>query len=312
MEYFQHIQNRTGETVAVIDLHASGMQVGALKSTDLLTRANALTDLAQTRDDSLADYDEAVNAEHLGYFGIRTLTYSLPRLAEGDLDDDDETEAGLLDLLDPAYAVVPRTTEAAIKRGQKIVSAITRIDTHMVAKAMTPIKSAGKGVGDLAAALAAQPALEQTVEDKLAGASDARRDLRVEATAVDRLNKRFYKKLESEAISNPALKAALSQINTGPSGPHTLGIKKVMQGGADQRQVLVSYDNGSFTPGAVNTLEWMVVGVDADFTSHSMAADPSGNTLGPFTVGQTIKLRTRVVLAGTTTGSTRTITIAAA
>ena len=84
-----------------------------------------------------------------------------------------------------------------------------------------------------------------------------------------------------------------------------------MQGGANQLHLLVSYENGSFTPGAVNTLEWMVVGVNADFTAHSAAVDPSGNTLGPFTVGQTVKVRTRVVLAGTTTGSVRAITIAA-
>jgi len=38
---------------------------------------------------------------------------------------------------------------------------------------------------------------------------------------------------------------------------------------------------------------------------HTTAADPSGNALGPFTAGQTVKLRTRVSNGnGTTTGST--------
>jgi len=38
--------------------------------------------------------------------------------------------------------------------------------------------------------------------------------------------------------------------------------------------------------------------------------DPSGNTLGPFAVGKTVKLRTRVTSGvGTTTGSIRTLTI---
>lgn len=49
----------------------------------------------------------------------------------------------------------------------------------------------------------------------------------------------------------------------------------------------------------------MVVGTDADFT-HNAAADPSGNALGPFAVGETVKLRTRVTNTnGTTTGSVR-------
>jgi hypothetical protein len=59
-------------------------------------------------------------------------------------------------------------------------------------------------------------------------------------------------------------------------------------------------------------VEWMVSGTDADFT-HSIPADPSGNALGPFAAGQTVKLRTRVSNAnGTTTGSVRTLTLSAA
>jgi hypothetical protein len=40
--------------------------------------------------------------------------------------------------------------------------------------------------------------------------------------------------------------------------------------------------------------------------------DPSGNALGPFAVGQTVNLRTRVTSnTGTTLGSVRTLTLAA-
>jgi len=287
------------------------MTIGTLKPDDLLALADALTGQAQSRDDALADYDAAVNAEHLGFFGIRTLTLQLPHLAEGDLSEENDTQAGLLDLISPVYGILRRTTELAIQRGQKVVSAITRVDAYLTAQSLPPVTSGGKGVGDLSTALAAQPALEQSVEDKLAAATQTRTALRTAATAVDRLNKRAYKKLESEARTNADLKAALGQINTSPSGPQTLGIKKVLQGGANQLQLLVSYENGSFTPGATSTVEWMVVGVDNDFKPHSAPADPSGNTLGPFTVGQTVKLRTRVVQNGATTGSVRTIKLVA-
>ncbi|NBQ70054.1 MAG: hypothetical protein EBU46_14995 [Nitrosomonadaceae bacterium] len=54
---------------------------------------------------------------------------------------------------------------------------------------------------------------------------------------------------------------------------------------------------------------WKVEGVDQDFTHHN-PVDPSGNALGPFTIGQVIKLRTRVTNSnGTTTGSIRTLTM---
>ena len=56
-------------------------------------------------------------------------------------------------------------------------------------------------------------------------------------------------------------------------------------------------------------IEWQVVNVDADF-AHTAPADPSGNALEPFVVGQTVKIRTRATNSnGTTTGSTRTITV---
>ena len=132
------------------------------------------------------------------------------------------------------------------------------------------------------------------------------------ATALDRLNKRFYSRLQSEARTNAALAAALGQIVTdGANLPGTLGIRSVLQGGTDHLHVLLSYDNGSYDGTATSTVEWMVVGIDPDF-NHHVPADPSGNALGPFTAGQTVNLRTRVTNAnGTTTGSVRTLTITA-
>ena len=128
---------------------------------------------------------------------------------------------------------------------------------------------------------------------------------------MDRLNKRFYSKLQGEARENPELAEALGQIDTGDTRPGTLGILKVLQSGVNQLQLLVSYENGSFEDNATNTLEWMVQGVDAEF-SKSQPVDPSGNALGPFTAGQVVALRTRVTTAtGTTTGSVRTLTIQA-
>lgn len=119
------------------------------------------------------------------------------------------------------------------------------------------------------------------------------------------------RKLKAEARTNPDLASALGQIDTGSERPATLGITSVLQGGADQLNVLVGYNNGGFTAGAESTIEWMVDGVDTSF-SHSAPADPGGNTLGPFAVGQTVKLRTRVTNStGTTTGSVRSLKLLA-
>ncbi len=312
MEYYQAIQSRAAQTAAVINQAIPALAIGGVTAADLITQSENLNSLAQARDHALADYDVANNAENQGFLAISALSLSLPKAAEGDLDDADDTESDLLDLLSPAYAIKPRTTANALERGKKVVSALTKFNAYLAAKTppLPPVTSGGKGIAQLTAAMSAQPLLEQTVEDRAADVSSARTDLRVAATALDRLNKRFYSKLQSEARDNAALAAALGQIETESANlPGTLGIRNLLQGGTNNLHILLSYDNGSYDGSATNTVEWMVSGTENDFT-HSVPADPSGNALGPFAMGQTIKLRTRVSNAnGTTTSSIRTLTL---
>jgi len=312
MEYYQVIQNRAGQTAAVINKFVPTLSVGGVNAAGLLAQSAALDGLAQTRDNALADSDAATNAENQGFLAIQALTLSLPQAAEADLDDNIPAESALLDLLSPVYAIKPRTTELALERGQKLVSALTKINAYLTALVppRNPITSGGKGLTDLNTLIAAQPALEQALEDRAADVGSARSALRVAATAVDRLNKRFYAKLTAEARTNAALADALGQIDTESAGlPGTLGISGILQGGTDHLHILVSYDPGTYDGSATSTIEWMVTGVDTDFT-HNAPADPSGNALGPFTVGSTVQLRTRVTNSnGTTTGSVRTLTL---
>lgn len=312
MEFHQAIQNRAGQTVAVINQYLPTLKVGTVDAAGLLSLLQALEALAQTRDNELANFDAAVNAENQGFLTLQRLDLTLPQAAEGELDDTKPAESALIDLLAPTYAIVPRTTELALERGHKLVSALNKINPFLTT-AVPPrdaINSGGKTVADLVAAMAAQPSLEQTIEDRAVDVTSARTDLRVAATTVDRLNKRFYDKLSAEARTNAALATALANITTTSGNPPgTLGIRSLLQGGVIGLQVLVSYENGTFDSAATSTIEWMVEGVDTGFT-HTAPADPSGNALGSFTVGQVVKLRTRVTNGnGTTTGSVRTLTI---
>lgn len=312
MEYYQAIQNRAGQTAAVLKKYIPTLKLGSVDSAALLAQSSALDGLAQQRDDAIATSDAAVNAENLGYLQIQNLVLGLPQSAEGELDDNVPAESALLDLLSPAYAIVPRTTELALERGMKVKSALDKINTYLAAQTPVrgPVTSGGKGLTELNTLTTAQAPLEQAVEDTAADVSSKRTALRTAATALDRLNKRFFAKLQSEARTNDTLAAALDQITTDSANlPGTLGIRQILQGGVDNLHLLVSYDNGSYDDTATNVIEWQVVGTDSDFT-HNAPVDPSGNTLGPFAVGQTVKIRTRVTNgSGTTTGSIRTITI---
>jgi hypothetical protein len=314
MEYYQVYQNRAVQTAAVITKFIPTLMVNGVDAAGLLAQSGALDGLAQKRNDALATADGAVNAESLGQTAIHDLVLSLPHVAEGELDDNVPAEAALVDLLTPVYAIVPRTTELALERGMKLKSALDKINAFLAVQTPVrpPVQSGGKGVADLNNLITAQPALEQAIEDTAAEVSSARTALRTAATNVDRLNKRFYAKLQSEARTNPALADALNQIDTESMNlPGTLGINSIVQGGTDQLHLLVNYDNASYAGTATNTIEWQVVGTDNDFT-NSAAVDPSGNTLGPFAAGKTINVRTRVTNGnGTTTGGVRTIVMLA-
>ncbi len=313
MEFYQANEIRANQTVAVIKQFDPALAVGGIDIAGLTAQANALEGLAQQRDHALADYDAANNAEHQGFLVIQSLDLALPKAAEAELDDNIDAESALLDLLSSVYAIKPRNTEFALARGKKLVSALTRINAYLIS--LNPprpaITSGGKGLEQLAAALDAQPSLEQALEDRAADVASARNALRVAATALDRLNKRFYAKLQSEARSNPTLAGALAQIMTGSEGqPTTLGIKSLLQGGTDNLHILLNYDPGTYDGNAESRVEWQVVGVDAEFANSIIIADPSGNALGPFALGDTVKLRTRVKNSnGTTTGSVRSLVV---
>ena len=235
-------------------------------------------------------------------------------MAEGELADEVPAEKQLQDLLGDVYAIRPRTTESILARARKLVSALTKINTFLAAQVPVrgPITAGSKGVADVTGLIGVFPTLEQTVEHTLADAITGRTTLFLNTRSVDRLNKSFYKKLQAEAIDNPLLAAALSQIETETSNlPETLSIDTVVQGGENGLHIHVSYEPGTGGGATERWVDWMIEGVDPDFT-NSTAADLSGNLIGPFTVGQVIKVRTRTINSnGTRTSAIRTITIEA-
>ncbi len=117
------------------------------------------------------------------------------------------------------------------------------------------------------------------------------------------------RKNTAEAGSDEAL--ALEQIPTeqGTPVPDVIDIDTVLQGGDDGLHVLVHYEPGGGDHATTREIQWMVEGVDVDFT-HTAPLDASGNALGPFTVGQVVKVRTSASnSSGTRTCAVRTITI---
>lgn len=161
MEAYQAIQNRTAQTVAVIKQCLPALNVGGVTAAAHIERSRALGELAQARDEALADADTAGNAENRGFLALQALTLLLPKVAENELDDGIAAESALLDLISPVYSLTPRSSEAALERGKKLLSALNKINDYLagLTPARAPVSSAGKGSAELAAAMAALPAL---------------------------------------------------------------------------------------------------------------------------------------------------------
>ena len=314
MEYFQLVQQRSQQTVAVMDQYLPGLIVNGQTSAQMSAASASLTTDAQNRDDELAHFDDVNNGANLNALGIHSLCLSLPASAEADLNDDVQREADLISLLAPVYAINPQTNDLNIQRGQKLVGVLKVIDAYRAGlpTPLPPVSAAGKTGANLATLVTGQTALDQATQTAAAKVNERRTTLRSNSREVDRQNKRALKRLQAEARTNSALADGLSQIVTESANqPGTLGITGIVQGGADSLHLLVSYANGTYDATADNQLEWLLDPAETTFTKK-VAADPSGNALGPFTVGQTVKIRTRVTNAnGTTTGSVRTLKLLA-
>lgn len=314
MEYYQTCQNRAQQTIAVINLYLPGLTVGGINTAALSSLCLNLDTLAQTRDNVVAVSDTARNTENLAWQALRKLTLTLPRSIEGELDEDIPTEQKLADLLDPVYAITPRTTELTLERARKLTAVLQQVNTYLsnLVPPRPAVTAAGKGAVDLLTAINNMPVVEQALENTAAAALESRTDLRNASRAVDRINKRFFKKLLAEARENPDLAAALPQIETDSADlPETLSIRTLLQGGPDLLHLLVTYEPGTGSDATTLALEWRIDGVD-DNWNHTTPADHSGTQIGPYLPGQVIRVRTRTTNAnGTRTSAPRQLTITA-
>lgn len=97
MEFHQAVQNRATRTVAVIRQFLPTPSVGNVTVESLFGLSQTLDELAQRRDDTLADFDAAGNAENQGFVALRALT--LPKAAQANFEGGIATASTLLDLL---------------------------------------------------------------------------------------------------------------------------------------------------------------------------------------------------------------------
>lgn len=310
MELHQEVGARADQTVPVWQTHFAALIVSKMNGSGLRVLADALVGTAQLRDNKLQDLDDARQARDILTGKIHLLVVKVPALIAGALSEEPHIVADL----DKVYAIVPDTLESCVARAQKLVPVWKAANTFLAAQVppLPVLTRNGKTVADLEALiLQAAPALS-VVAMRESEAATLRGTLRRDAQRVDRINKAAFKAMSALADAGTPAFDALATITTTSTSllPDTLGIRSVRQGGTNGLQVLVNYEPSTIEPGETRELQYMRDGIDADWTT--IAVDPSGNAIGPFVVGQTIRLRTAVTNAhGTRNSGPRRLVIAA-
>jgi hypothetical protein len=110
MEFRQAVQNRATRTAAVIRQFLPTPSLGSVTVDGLLGQSQTPDELTQRRDDALADFDAADNAENQCFAAIRALT--LPQAAQAN----SRTASTLLDLLSPVQADAASTRLGMVLR----------------------------------------------------------------------------------------------------------------------------------------------------------------------------------------------------
>lgn len=313
MQYWEVTKNRALETLPVWTQHLPTQNIGGKSPADLEAFIDAFEPAAQAQTLQQDVYDEAYRATLDGLARKKKLGIGVPQLIEAQLRDNAKIMKDVEDL----YRTTPRSEASILKRLRELLPVWVRANAALAA--LTPPEApitfqVGTTVYTAATAealLDGYTALVKTMKNE-ESALDATKDaLRLLDRQTDSLIKRWYQSAKAMSGTNPALAAALEGITTetGTPAPEPYDINTLVQGGQSGLQVLVSYLPGGGDHATTSVVKYKVEGVDADFT-HISPLDPSGNTLGPFVVGNVVKVITEVSnSSGTRTSAVRTITI---
>lgn len=313
MQYWEITKSRAQETLPVWQLHLPTQNIGGVSPTDLSGYIDQFEPAAGARTLAQDGFDIAARTAVDGLLRLKKIAISVPLLIEAQLPED----ALLQKDVDDLYRTGFKSEANILLRMRDLIPVWTRANAALAAM-IPPEPPITFKVGGVTYTLAtattffeghtgrvhARQAKETALEEK-------RTALRVLDRKVDSLNKRWYKVAKVAAATNEALADALDSITTegGTDAPEPYDIDGLAQGGEGGLQALVNYLPGGGDHATTSLVKWMLEGVDVDFP-HSAPLDPSGNTLGPFAVGNVVKVLTEVSNStGTRTSAVRTITI---
>lgn len=312
MEPWEVTKERAQITLPIWETHTPTLKIGILEASDLNTMINGYEALVQMRTAAQDDFDQAERAVARSLEIMKTLSVKVAAIIEAQLNED----SSIMEDVDDVQAVAPKSEGSILKRARMLYPVWVRANTALAALTPTqpPIKRVIAGTEYTAVLLKGLlddfTDLVKTMRDVASTLRAKKSALAKHDRAVDQLIKRWYKNAKAAAEPGSDLEGALEDVPTeeGTAAPEVIEIDTVTQGGESGLEVVVTYVAGGGAHATTKLVKWQV-GAEVDFP-HSAPLATGGNTLGPFTVGQVVKVITEVSnSADTRTVAPRTITI---
>lgn len=313
MQFWEITKQRAQLSLTVWTQQAPTLTISAQGTAELSTLIGQYEPLVQLLAVKQDDADAAYRTGQGILQKLKLLGTRIPQIIEGQLD----AHELLMKDLKEVYAVTMRSESTILERARLLYPVWVRANTALAAMtpSQPPITRTLQGTPQTAAMF---KALLDSYTTQMQAISDAeglldttRKQLTDLDDQTDQLIKKWYKVMKATYDPGSPQYEALASIPTegGTPAPDTIEISTVVQGGTDGLHVQVAYVPGGGAHATTKLIKWMVVGVDADFT-HSAPLTDAGDSIGPFTVAQVVKLETEVTnSAGTRTSAVRTITI---
>lgn len=334
MEYWEYTKKRSMETLPVWKNHFEEFKIGTQGSDSFAALIDAFEPLAQAVAEAQLEADHAYRDVMRSLDVMKLLGTKVPMLIQGHLEEN----GSLMKEVQLLFQTAPRTEATILKRARELYPVWQSANTAMAAlvpsqpEILRVVQGVPHSAEMLNGLLEGYPDLLKAMEEKAALLRAAKEAQWKNDAAADRLNKGFYKVAKATADEGSPLREALKGITVEPSTPppKPIEIASVTQGGEGGLQVVVSVKPGGGKHATTRLVQWMVEGVDGDFThgaplpKKGAAGKAKGRaagkkkavqgggavTLGPFAPGQVVKIRT---LAGNSvaerTGAVRTVTI---
>jgi len=307
-EFWQAVHIRGQQSQGVWITFDSGFTVGATTQLEHAALVALILTHVNERDVQKDVFDDAVAARDANFNAIHDINVRAPQMLDAQIEDTDP----LNNDLDDVFEVDPDSQHGNMERARRLISFWKRVNATRAAMTppLPPLLLGTISVANFETLVNNHPVLLQAIENERAEWSGKKSQLQATARRVDRLNKRWYGAWGNNfADGSPEKNAMLSQVDTeeGTNPPTAKEIATVTQSGTS---MAIVYVDGGGNHSTSLMLQWQVVGVDADF-GHDTPVILTGQTVGPFTAGQTVNFRVRAEnSAGTTDSAVKTITIA--